>query len=27
MFRHMFALDPAKQAYNGWTIKDGSRTR
>ena len=27
MFRHMFALDPAKQAYNGWTMKDGSRTR
>ena len=27
MFRHMFALDPAKQAYNGWTTKDGSRTR
>ena len=27
MFRHMFALDPAKQAYNGWTAKDGSRTR
>lgn len=27
MFRNMFALDPAKQAYNGWTIKDGSRTR
>ena len=27
MFRHMFALDPAKQAYNGWTKKDGSRTR
>ena len=27
MFRHMFALDPAKQAYNGWNIKDGSRTR
>ena len=27
MFRHMFALDPAKQAFNGWTTKDGSRTR
>ena len=27
MFRNMFALDPAKQAYNGWTTKDGSRTR
>ena len=27
MFRHMFALDPAKQAYNGWNMKDGSRTR
>lgn len=27
MFRHMFALDPAKQAYNGWTTKDGSRPR
>lgn len=27
MFRHTFALDPAKQAYNGWTMKDGSRTR
>lgn len=27
MFRHMFALDPAKQAYNGWTLKDGSRSR
>lgn len=27
MFRHMFALDPAKQAYNGWNKKDGSRTR
>ena len=27
MFRHMFALDPAKQAYNGWTTKDGSRSR
>ena len=27
MFRHMFALDPAKQAFNGWTKKDGSRTR
>ena len=27
MFRNMFALDPAKQAYNGWNAKDGSRTR
>ena len=27
MFRNMFALDPAKQAYNGWTKKDSSRTR
>jgi hypothetical protein len=27
MFRHMFALDPAKQAYNGWTTKDSSRPR
>ena len=27
MFRHMFALDPAKQAFNGWNKKDGSRTR
>ena len=27
MFRNMFALDPAKQAYNGWNMKDGSRTR
>ena len=27
MFRNMFALDPAKQAYNGWTKTDGSRTR
>jgi hypothetical protein len=27
MFRHMFALDPAKQAYNGWNTKDGSRSR
>ena len=27
MFRLMFALDPAKQAFNGWTTKDGSRTR
>ena len=27
MFRNMFALDPAKQAYNGWNKKDGSRTR
>lgn len=27
MFRLMFALDPAKQAYNGFNAKDGSRTR
>lgn len=27
MFRNMFALDPAKQAYNGWNTKDGSRAR
>lgn len=27
MFRLMFALDPAKQAYNGLNGKDGSRTR
>lgn len=27
MFRLMFELDPAKQAYNGWTTKDGSRIR
>ena len=27
MFRNMFALDPAKQAYNGWNKKDSSRTR
>lgn len=27
MFRHMFALDPAKQAFNGWTTKDSSRPR
>ena len=27
MFRHMFSLDPAKQAFNGWTMRDGSRTR
>lgn len=27
MFRLMFALDPAKQAYNGFNTKDGSRVR
>lgn len=27
MFRLMFALDPAKQAFNGFNTKDGSRTR
>ena len=27
MFRLMFALDPAKQAYNGFNGKDSSRTR
>lgn len=27
MFRLMFALDPAKQAYNGFNAKDGSRVR
>lgn len=27
MFRLMFALDPAKQAYNGFTTKDSSRVR
>jgi hypothetical protein len=27
MFRNMFALDPAKQAYNGWNKTDSSRTR
>ena len=27
MFRLMFALDPAKQAFNGFTTKDSSRVR
>ena len=27
MFRHTFALDPAKQAFNGWNTRDGSRPR
>lgn len=27
MFRNTFALDPAKQAFNGFTTKDGSRVR
>ena len=27
MYRIMFALDPAKQAFNGFTTKDGSRIR
>ena len=27
MFRLMFALDPAKQAFNGFNAKDSSRTR
>ena len=27
MYRIMFALDPAKQAFNGFTTDDGSRTR
>lgn len=27
MFRNMFALDPAKQAFNGWSTNDSSRVR